>query len=618
MIEAGREEEEMKMSSCFKDKKNIKIIYSVMVLLQLALIVYCFACKREGWHQDELWSYGFANSHAGPTIYYSDIYAKEAINIDEWADSELLWNYLVVDVDKENNVDERFSYDFVYYNQITDLSPPLYSMILHTICSFFPNSFSWWYAFSINMIAFLITMLFLWKACCEYRDEGVALIVGFLFGFSRGCVDTFIYLRMYGMLTALFAVIVYYFIKILKSREKSIPVKWLICIYIISFAMFFTHMYPIIVTGILTFLTCLLFLCKKEIKKMFQFGLTMLAALISFFLAYPSFLRNITVQVGNNMEKLYSDFDFETRVKTMLNCLFGEVFNIMIPYYESGFLRMLPYILIYAFLVCLPLLFLFRKSDKLRKMPGKIKLFFKNFKDNFLCWYRKWDWIWMILLTVLLLTCIAIGMTVNIAHSTVYVDKYVSYIRPAATILVVVLVDWLLKKLLKKSTWRVCRKVVLGSLSVICVAVSLYIIADGSAYYFKRDCEGIGIEAAATGSNVIMVHRNLTRITALMPDLLKSKAFFSTTQYRYMEFSDDYLEKIASGERMILILHMEDFRYVPDGINDLSEAAKMVVDEEKLGEILDYFDALVPNSKLEFLTSETLVAGEVRVYLINP
>lgn len=606
----------MKISSCFKDKKNIKVIYWVMVLLQLALIVYCFACKREGWHQDEVSAYGFANSYYCTTLYYSDEDGNQLINYEQWIDKKTITDYLVVNTDQER--DERFSYDSVYYNHIRDLSPPLYSMILHTVCSFFPGTYTVWYAFSINIAAFLIAMLFLWKACCEYKDERFALLVGLIYGFSRGCVDTFIYLRMYGMLTALFTIILYYFIKVLKSEEKQIPLKWLICIYMTAFVMFFTHMYPILAAGILTFFVCLFLLCKRQIKKMFQLGFTMLLALGSFIAVYPSSLHNIFYHVGNHVDKIDLDYDFDIKVKTMLNSLFGKVFNIMIPYYESGILKILPYILMYVLIVCMPLLFLVRKNDWFCRIVDKMKKIIKDIKNIFLRWYRNWDWIWIVFFAVLVSACIAISETVNVAFSNVYVDRYVSYLMPAGAVLGVVLVDYFVKKFFGKDRRRFMRRIVVGVLTVVCVSISLLIIEDGSAYYFETKREGIGLAAAAENSNVIVIHRNISRITGLAPYLLESNAFFRTSPFSYMDFSDAYLDKIASGEKVIVILYMEDYRYIPEEISLGEETFEMVVDEEKLGIVLDYFDELVPESRIEYLTSETLVAGEVRAYLINP
>ncbi len=54
-------------------------------------------------------------------------------------------NYFAV---KKN---ERFDYRKVWKNQKNDVHPPIYYILLHTICSFFPGKFSWWYAGSINI-----------------------------------------------------------------------------------------------------------------------------------------------------------------------------------------------------------------------------------------------------------------------------------------------------------------------------------------------------------------------------------------------------------------------------------------------------------------------------------
>jgi len=85
-----------------KDKKRIRyeLILVVIIAASLLSIVYCFAFKKEGWHSDEVWSYGFANS------YYKAHIHRDADgnldNINEWVSSKTLNDYVEV------NDGERF------------------------------------------------------------------------------------------------------------------------------------------------------------------------------------------------------------------------------------------------------------------------------------------------------------------------------------------------------------------------------------------------------------------------------------------------------------------------------------------------------------------------------
>lgn len=125
----------------------ISIVLGIMIALQLGMLLYSFQFHKEGCHSDELWSYGYANSYYQKDIYQNE--KGEAVNANEWVNGDVLRDYLTV------NKGEQFKYDSVYQNQINDLSPPLHSMILHTICSFFPEQFSLWFSFSINIAPLL-------------------------------------------------------------------------------------------------------------------------------------------------------------------------------------------------------------------------------------------------------------------------------------------------------------------------------------------------------------------------------------------------------------------------------------------------------------------------------
>lgn len=61
-----------------------------------------------------------------------------------------------------------FNYKSVFYNQAQDVHPPLYYVIIHTISSFFPGTYSKWFAIIPNM-------MFLHWSNCYVSDWNDAL-----------------------------------------------------------------------------------------------------------------------------------------------------------------------------------------------------------------------------------------------------------------------------------------------------------------------------------------------------------------------------------------------------------------------------------------------------------
>ena len=81
-------------------KRNIVILLTAIILLQLGFITYMFAFQKEGFHSDDNWSYGFANADEGGWIYHDD--SGKSRNFNKWTDGKVLW--IISRFKKENNL----------------------------------------------------------------------------------------------------------------------------------------------------------------------------------------------------------------------------------------------------------------------------------------------------------------------------------------------------------------------------------------------------------------------------------------------------------------------------------------------------------------------------------
>ena len=77
-------------------KHKYEIAFILIVLVQVVYISCMFGINKQGFHSDELWNYGFANSTDGTHIYQSDL-GHEAKNLDTWQSSENFRKYISVD-----------------------------------------------------------------------------------------------------------------------------------------------------------------------------------------------------------------------------------------------------------------------------------------------------------------------------------------------------------------------------------------------------------------------------------------------------------------------------------------------------------------------------------------
>ena len=112
-------------------KKKSGIFVIILILIQI-LIMCFFSAKKEGYHLDEIYSYELSNSTAVNSNYYGAIETNDKFGTD-WIFGDEIKSYFVADEW------ERFAYDSVLTNQEADVHPPLYYLIFHTICSFFPG-----------------------------------------------------------------------------------------------------------------------------------------------------------------------------------------------------------------------------------------------------------------------------------------------------------------------------------------------------------------------------------------------------------------------------------------------------------------------------------------------
>lgn len=228
------------------ESSRAKLLFAFLLLLSFLTMVY-YGNQKEGYHVDEVYSYGLANSeylpfmHFGESGYdvkdwmleygagesfgelfgnlWKDYQILKECNFN-WRDSVIYQDYLTA---QANSADTRtstwvsgqdyvdyvavsksntFNYASVYYNQRGDVHPPLYYIALHTICSFFPGIFSPWFGLSINILFLILTLVVLYRMVRDYLGgTKVALIVTAVYGLSHGIMTTAMFLRMYALLT---------------------------------------------------------------------------------------------------------------------------------------------------------------------------------------------------------------------------------------------------------------------------------------------------------------------------------------------------------------------------------------------------------------------------------
>lgn len=270
-----------KISSIFKltNKKTITILYAIAVItiivMSLASVIY-YSTKKQGYHVDEIYSFGLSNSSYKPFLDSHDRHdsSPEKVSPNYYKD------YLTV------NSDNRFDYKSVVYNQEHDVHPPLYYMILHTVCSFFPGELNKWFGIAINIVFFILTVLFLWlTARLLTKNKVLHLVCIALYGLSTGAICSVIYIRMYMLLT-MFATI-YSYIHTKMIVGKNVYTRDLVLLSITVFLGFYTQYY-FIIFAFLVSLAYFLFIClSRQWSKVRDYVIAIAIPMIAMLIIYP-------------------------------------------------------------------------------------------------------------------------------------------------------------------------------------------------------------------------------------------------------------------------------------------------------------------------------------------
>ena len=587
------------------------VVLAVVITLSLTQIIIYFAFFKQGYHSDEIWSYGYANS-----FYQKDIHIDEDGNLthmNEWTDTQVLKDYIEV------NKGERFRYDSIYHNQILDLSPPLHSMVLHTICSFFPDKFSRWYSFSINIVSFVIAMIFLFKSATLLKNENFALCCCALYGFSMGARDTYIYLRMYAMGTAMTMILLYNVIRYLQryDKEKKIMNRNLAAIWIVSLLSFLTHYHLVAFMGIMTALICLHLLCKKQIKVMFAFGFSMLAVFGLSVVVFPSMLQKTSGNIADVHQ--YINYNFEIRFRILANFISTKLFSIHIDIIKSGWTPIIIACLLFVFIISLPLMFFLRETKGMRKVIGTLRMFKRHPVKMLRYIARRIQWMYVIIFITVVCQMIVVGETTKVYGMGSIEDRYIFNLYPLVVLCSLGFLLWVVNIFCKKVR---IKRVILGVGLLSLVGINIFNSTQYGDYLFRRIGD-VDIEDAITGTDCIYIRNLPWMLTAMTPTLMNADEFAQIQYDDYSNIAELYRE-ICKNHKITVII---DTSFIYSNVEtmsnsnlsgDIENSPEMIAKKQQYKKIIKFLENLEPETEMKELTEQMIFSRKMEVYLINP
>lgn len=583
------------------------ILLTLIIILQICNIVNVFVNDKKGFHSDEVFSYGLSNSFYGAYIQSDFVDDTDNMkNINKWISGDVLREYITV------QSGEQFRYDSVWYNQEHDRHPPFYYTVLHTICSFFPDTFSWWYGFLLNLAIFVIIQIFLYKLARNLlKSKYMAVLVCLVWGFSAAATDMTIFIRMYGMLAMWVVILIYLHSKLYKTKEKPL-FKQLIPIILVTVCGTLTQHLFLFVAFVTAVCFCIRYLVTKRFKVFFAYGFSMLGGVVLAFLIFPT-----------SISQLFSEADsaIGTRFLYQLDISFrfilADIFNtswVDIVWFCTILFGILLWIAIFS----IPIVFLIRKNPKVAIVLDKVKNFFasipstiKNFKFS-VVWKKVSETIKKSnpIIFIMFLSSIAVIMITSYTVSFMigYVNRYFFIVYPIILLTVISVVYFILAKCKFRK-------------HIVCILFSFValnsFIGGTLSYLFNDNTEREGIKEMTADSECIIVTETREEswlIATFTNEIYYANSVFITNFKENTEYINE-IDSITTDKPIYLI--------VSKGIIENDQDGKEYMyfnnpdDKIDMYEYLDMYKNLKITDEMSYICDYTIFTRDYMIYRLS-
>lgn len=605
-------------------KKFTYLLLSLIIIVGICRFSYGFFVQKESFHSDEAWSFGLANSYYEPYIQYNDS-VTEYKNTNTWLPSKTLRNYFTV------QSGERFSFGSVYYNLSCDTHPPLYFFLLHFLSSFFPNHYIFTLGFIINMIAYVLMAIYLYKLLLLITKSKIAGLIGVFFStFSLAMLCMTMFVRMY-MLVATMALIytylnakLFYDATYKKKHSSYIILGITSCVGALTDNFFLPYAFTI------TLIMCIGWIIRKEYKVFIKYTSCMLIGIGLSILIFPKTAMSALGMLGIIST---SDSDAPSPTVSPGQKRFMPLwyqFKLAIIYINREFLgrdiitpfktMFLPYLLcsiiIITILFCATY-FIFRKEP-----------WFINSKRNFIIvtrqktsyFFKHFSFIILAMFLAIITVCFFAADKTDLYQFGNYGDRYLMVCYPAVMVLLFLLLYRFTNVIFAKK-----KKI---AIIVLCILFCIPTICSNlrTCHYFMKTDRTIQLESISNNSDFVVVSSRKWLLVQYAARLINCNEIFFT-QYSDLESNIKNIGNHSSDKEKYLII---DTTYLNDNCSSKAENSshsetndfENTVDQLKstqlnLSDILNTCSNISFIQSLEFMGYDYVNGFKFYIYKIN-
>ena len=304
-------------------KKGYNII-TIIVILIVSIFMFYWISQKEGFHEDEIFSYGSSNykwdnvfqasgksdfinrtvekyiiaDNFGETLGNIIYYLKHPNEFSEKEDEihkedKPVWKTLQ-EAEEYLTIEKSDILNFisVYYNQVRDVHPPLFYVLVHIVSCIAYGIFPKYIIFAINIVFFIMTAYVIRRIFILLNKKWLGLIAIVFYGFSIGAASTVVFLRMYTMLAFFCIEYLYINMNILKSNlEISKENKWKLFTCVLLG--FLTQYYFCIFAAIIFVIMAARMIYKKKYSSLKRYLLTHIVTAIIGIILFPAAINHI-------------------------------------------------------------------------------------------------------------------------------------------------------------------------------------------------------------------------------------------------------------------------------------------------------------------------------------
>lgn len=602
-----------KVKTIIKCKYTVPVLLTLVIMLQLLNITNIIVNRKKDYHLDEILSYGLANNFYQAYIERLNAWYEPDVtdNMNQWISGDVLREYVTV------QRGEQFRYDSVWYNQSIERHPPLFYAVLHTICSFFPDTFSPVFGYIINFACFIATQIFLYKLSRNIlKSKYLALTLCVFWGFSVGAIDLTIFIRMYCMLAMWTVIFLYLHSRLIITDSKPL-LKQLVPVMLITLCGALTQYLFLFVAFVTAVCFCIRYIFKKQLKILLAYGFSVLGAVISAMLIFPAYLPNMLTETEN------ASGNFWHQCRLCIRYIADDIFPLTIS--DLIFwTTVIGSVFISLAIMSIPVLWLLRDKKSVIAFFGNIKGFFTSFKNLsikriFTSIFTRAKQINFITLVIFLCITSVIAVTAhNISFfSMTYTDRYLFIIYPAAALIIACILDFIF-------FWSRHNKQI-----VIAVLLSVTLIrlpAAGLNYLFNyhKDIGDLGTLTANSECIFVASDFGDTWMVNYLPSQIYDIDNIFLTYLGEQSEHKKELEAIKTDHPIYLMFQMPEKFPGEDGYQyfiekyDYELQDTVIIDAVKENEFkkiyLDFYKSLSITKNFEYIGTNTIFGREYEIY----